>query len=126
MTTTVKYPLAKLLKEKGFDNHCDKKYIAQCLWQKPNSREKYKNSEIHQNCSDVSAPTIAEVVMWLYEKHGIWIDVSLNQFSKSKDLQWMYSIVFTEDCTYSHSPKSYISPTEAYEAAIEYVLTHLI
>ena len=23
----------------------------------------------------VNAPTIAEVVMWLYEKHGIWISV---------------------------------------------------
>lgn len=70
--------------------------------------------------------TIAEVVMWLYEKHGVWIEVSLNQFSKPKDLQWMYSIVFTEDCTYSHSPKSYNSPTEALEAAIIYTLNKLI
>lgn len=69
---------------------------------------------------------IMQVIMWLYEKHRIWIDVSLNQFSKPKDLQWMYSIVFTQDCTYSHSPKSYNSPTEAYEAAIEYCLTKLI
>ena len=68
--------------------------------------------------------SIAEIVMWLYEKHGIWINVSLNQFSKPKDLQWMYSIVFIKDCTYSHSPKSYNSPIEACEAAIIYVLNN--
>lgn len=38
----------------------------------------------------------------------------------------MYSIVFTRDCTYSHSSKSYNSPKEAYEAAIEHVLKNLI
>ena len=69
---------------------------------------------------------IMQVIMWLYEKHGIWIDVSLNQFSKPKDLQWMYSIVFTKDCTYSHSPKSYASPTEAYETAILHTLNNLV
>lgn len=69
---------------------------------------------------------ISDVVMWLYEKHEMWVDVSLNQFSKPTDLQWMYSIVFTQRCTYSHSPKSYNSPTEAYEAAILYTLNNLI
>lgn len=38
----------------------------------------------------------------------------------------MYSIVFTKDCTYSHSLKSYNSPTKAYEAAIEYTLNNLL
>ena len=69
---------------------------------------------------------ISDVVMWLYEKRGVWVDVSLNQFSKPTDLQWMYSIVFTQRCTYSHSPKSYNSPTAAYEAAIVHVLNNLI
>lgn len=73
-----------------------------------------------------NAPTICQAVMWLYEKHGIWIDVSLNQFSKPKDLQWMYSIVFTKECTYSHSSKSFNSPTEAYEAAIKHTLENLL
>jgi hypothetical protein len=112
MKTPVKFELAKLLKEKGFDKRSE-----------PYRYNKFGETTLLEG---INAPTIAEVVMWLYEKHGIWIDVSLNQFSKPNDLQWMYSIVFTKDCTYSYSPKSYDSPTEAYDAAIEYVLNNLL
>lgn len=123
MTTPVNFSIAKLLKEKGFNELCNQLYFDGELKDITVQKVSYDDT---LSSRYYIAPTIADVVMWLYEKHGIWIDVSLNQFSKPKDLQWMYSIVFTEDCTYSHSPKSYISPTEAYEAAIEYVLTKLI
>lgn len=121
MTTTVKFETSKLLKEKGFD-------------ERPESyNEDGKLVTISQLDTILNpekiyypAPTIAEVCMWLYEKHGLWIDVSLNQFSKPNDLQWMYSILFTENCTYSHSQKSFNSPTESYSAAIEYCLTKTI
>ena len=134
MNTPVSFPLAKLLKEKGFDipiqhSIADKNYVYDVYTQ---DFVKNITTNIISNWNDekyqkiLSAPTIAEVVMWLYEKHEMWIDVSLNQFSKPEDLQWMYSIVFTEDCTYSHSPKSYTSPTEAYEAAIKDTLENII
>ena len=122
MNTPVSFEIAKLLKEKGFDDYSDKKYIAQCLWQNPNSREKYKNSEIHKNSSDVVAPTISEVVMWLYEKHGIWISVTLKRHSENK--HFAYTIRQAngiETYLWGHN-----SPTEAYEAAIEYTLKNLI
>ena len=61
-----------------------------------------------------SAPTIAEVVMWLYEKHGDWISVV--KFEKYS------SCTFRHNCLF----KEYNSPTEAYEAAIEYTLKNLI
>ena len=113
----VDFTTAKLLKEKGIN-----------IWSEYRYTDFNGVERLEKEASEIFpyAPTIAEVVMWLYEKHGIWIDVSLNQFSKPKDLQWMYSIVFTKDCTYSHSPKSYASPTEAYEAAILYTLNNLI
>lgn len=151
MNTSVEFPIAKLLKEKGFSWECrhfyskskyDKEFYLKtgteyesdrdCIWDwNLNGGKSGMLSKIipYPNDSDAiyySAPTIAEVVMWLYEKHGIWIDVSLNQFSKPKDLQWMYSIVFTKECTYSHSSKSFNSPTEAFEAAIKYTLENLI
>lgn len=127
MNTSVNFELAKLLKEKGFDNYCDKKYIAQCLWQKPNSREKYKNSEIHKNSSDVSAPTIAEVVMWLYEKHNVWISVvPYNDEELSQTLWENKTIDIADDYNDCSDYTFYHSPTEAYEAAIEYTLNNLI
>lgn len=118
MNTHVNFETAKLLKEKGFIQGFDSNQN----FYYPLTKELTEN---HRG-DNYPAPTISEVVMWLYEKHDIWIDVSLNQFSKPKDLQWMYSIVFTQRCTYSHSPKSYNSPTEAYEAAILYTLNNLI
>ena len=67
--------------------------------------------------------TIAEVVMWLYEKHGIWIEVrkhtrnGLLCFSPYIDNSPIKKDVFFND---------YDSPTEAYSAVIEYILKNLI
>ena len=75
--------------------------------------------------------TIAEVVMWLYEKYGIWIVVSTTiskQFiykcidmSGEKDQSKSnYPTCISKDGTY------YNSPTEAYSQAIEYTFKNLI
>jgi hypothetical protein len=80
-----------------------------------------------------SAPTIAEVVMWLYETHGIWARVECH----SKE-SWSTILINVEDGNYKVHPsyvsqkfieknnRLFTSPTEAYEAAIEYCLTNLI
>lgn len=116
MTTTVSFSIAKLLKEKEYNKLCNKLWHfngSDCIVM-PN-----KNSENF----GFSAPTIAEVVMWLYEKHGIWIEVrkhtrnGLRCFSPYIDNRPVKEDVFFND---------YDTPTEAYEADIEYVLTKLI
>ena len=61
----------------------------------------------------IAAPTIAEVIMWLYEKHGIWISV-IHQHNK---FFWKFG---------SYQTQEFNSPTEAYEAAIDYTLNNLI
>lgn len=124
MNTPVSFEIAKLLKEKGIHIETLKGYYTHgdtqlLLWV---GSEHWNNQEDFLGY----APTISEVVMWLYEKHGIWVSISLNEFSEPKDLQWMYSIIFTEDCTYSHSPEAYSLPTEAYSQAIEYTLKNFI
>ena len=114
MTQLVSFEVAKLLKEKSFDELCDKKYIARCLWQSDNSRQQYKNSEIHQNSSDTTAPTISEAVMWLYNKYRIWIEVYYDIPKKKFYIVW------------NGEEYNFNSPSEAYEAAIKYVLKNLI
>jgi len=74
-------------------------------------------------------PTISDVVMWLYENHGIWIYVDSHEFGK-----WCYyyrynrphklSSKITENGQFGLD--DFNSPTEAYEAAIEYTLKNLI
>lgn len=69
------------------------------------------------------APTIAEVVMWLYEKHGIWIWVE--QEDTTNEFQWLCRYE-NKGCCKDYDDKFYNSPTESYKAAIEYTLKNLI
>lgn len=72
--------------------------------------------------------TISEVVMWLYKKHEIWIQVKPGGKIESWDF-----IIQIKDNDFArpyfkikqHKP-FFNSPTEAYEAAIEYTLNNLI
>ena len=70
-----------------------------------------------------SAPTIAEVVMWLYEKHGVWITVcviGVDGFG-----YWLHD-KGRKRLNPDNQGGYWLSPTEAYKAAIEYCLTKLI
>jgi hypothetical protein len=81
MNTPVSFELAKLLKEKEYK---DKNMLGTVRLSEP---EYYDPNGIIHNIKDIfeekdykiedcfNAPTIAEVVMWLYEKHWIWIGV---------------------------------------------------
>jgi len=111
MNKPINYPLAKLLKEKGFNELCNS-YIDDNGISHP-SYGKNSFSEIR-----TYIPTIAEVVMWLYEKYGIWI------VSFPTDEGWTFDIFIKTDCVKSESFINF--PTEAYFAAIEYCLKNLI
>ena len=76
---------------------------------------------------DIDMPvktTIADVVMWLYERHGIWTVVNVNimgsWYFENFDLKEKRNAQFKPTDTH------YDSPTEAYEAAIIYTLKNLI
>lgn len=64
---------------------------------------------------------IMQVVMWLYKKHGIWVMVGRIKYKSL--IRWDFYVN-------GNYPKQnlmgYNSPTEAYEAAIEYTLNNLI
>ena len=125
MNTPVSFDIAKLLKEKGFNEMCRQ------FWGYDSTEE--ENILIGENSptfinnrgnDDIAAPTIAEVVMWLYEKHGIWICVD-----KSEGFNWWkFNLRKLKDVGYEYNGfgSDYNSPTEAYEAAIEYTLNKLI
>ena len=114
MNTPVSFPIAKLLKEKGFDEKTKNHYYDDGS----TFIDDIKNSESDHD--EFSAPTIAEVIMWLYEKHGIWISVKLGYGHE-------YVVQSTQSpFSFIYSDGTYNSPTEAYEAAIEYTLKNLI
>jgi hypothetical protein len=148
MNKEVSFQIAKLLKEKEFDEYC------LFIWNEENLEEPYyyaehyemiclrihyygdipmiNNSYIEKYATYVEkdevteevyellvAPTISDVVMWLYKEHGIWISV----FSTDDVTMFSYKISCRQGHNYS---PNFNSPTEAYEAAIVYTLNNLI
>jgi hypothetical protein len=115
MNTPVSFELAKLLKEKGI-NIPSNRGLGVAI---------YEDGKITSTClydgTVIHAPTIAEVVMWLYEKHGIWITVtSISQES------WQCHMTKKGDSLGKCYLEDFYNPTEAYEAAILYTLNNLI
>ena len=121
MNTPVKFEIAKLLKEKGYNEQTIDIYQDGEILR---LKSTISNKEF-MTSRNYSAPTIAEVVMWLYEKHGIWIISSyeLNIENHKKEWFWI-AIKDGEEIAYQY--RDFNSPTEAYEAAIEFTLENLI
>jgi len=138
MTTTVSYILAKLLKEKGFNEECFCYYSSTGDLTEPyeengsstDTEFRVELSDLldyhnYQYLSRYAAPIIADVVMWIYEKHRIWISVEININS-----EWYYSLSNLKDkrnAEINTNLEEYFnSPTKAYTEAITYVLNKLI
>jgi hypothetical protein len=108
----VDFPTAKLLKEKEFDSKTHMGYV---YFQ--NTRQYELIS--HRESKDYPAPTIAEVVCWIYTKYNIWIQISI-----LKDNEWHYSIRRKENNWEIEFPtkEKFSSIEKAYEKGIEIVL----
>lgn len=115
MNTPVNFETAKLLKEKGFEQRTrsynkDGKLVTVSL-----TIRKFNPEKVYY-----PAPTIAEVVMWLYEKHGIWISCEPYNVGRFKYL------IIDESNGSRKENTLYNSPKQAYESGINYVLNNLI
>jgi len=120
MNTPVKFETSKLLKEKGYNEQTIDIYQDGEILR---LKSTISNKEF-MTSRNYSAPTIAEVVMWLYEKYKIWIQVFILNKTFAWKVQDVNTLVIT--CLYAQQDKGYNSPTEAYEAAIEFTLKNLI
>lgn len=104
MNTPVSFPLAKLLNSKGLPG----------LKSFCSNKKQYALNPIKY--------TIGGVVMWLYEKHGIWV-----YLVPAEDNKEVFKPFFRgKNIIDQHLTEFFNSPTEAYEAAIEYTLNNLI
>jgi len=133
MNKVVDFSIAKLLKEKGFDEQNLTIYQdGEVLL----LRSTISNSQF-MTSRNYTAPTIAEVIDWLYEKYSIWIVVDwmnrINPYNSgfichlrgtNKRLNSDNFVVINN--TKEPGYEVFNSPTEAYEAAIKYCLTNLI
>lgn len=119
MNTPISYSLHKLLKEKGFV--CTK---SDKFWRDGFSYEKKDCNPIAYQDKD-NVATIADIIMWLYEKYKIWIGVDIQNNGK-----WFFNISDVPHTKLLNDNESSLtefkSLTEAYEAAIEYFLRNKV
>lgn len=131
MNKEVNFEIAKLLKEKEcvikplvLKNETD--FVEGYEWDCEDENDTVKITEFqfenHVCYFRYLKPTIAEVVMWLYEKHGVWISV----FNDDVNFFWMGIILKTKEKLRDGNAREFNSPTEAYSVAIEYTLKNLI
>lgn len=131
MNTPVSFEIAKLLKEKGFNLYCTWSYWKTELTSETPGYALEDGTTSQENYYDFEryyAPTIAEVVMWLYEKYEIWLRVTPIPYSDNIT-HWRWEYMSTNYATRNSGwkkVKDHMSPTEAYSEAIKYCLTKLL
>lgn len=122
MNREVSFEVAKLLKQVGYNLYHRYSYWkgeitshtpGYALEDGTTSQENYWEFERYY------APSIADVVMWLYKTHGVWI------FSKKEKALFQSYIQYPKPISNWFS-KLYDSPDQAYEVAIKQCLTTLL
>lgn len=136
----VSFEIAKLLKEKGFDEKCSH------YWQDEISKYSI-TKEIHKWTDSAlanteisspkrfSAPTIQMATKWLREVYGIFISICNgnhkkdNRDTSTPDNVYYFFVITDDRAVYEEEKqclKEFISYEEAAEAAIKYCLENLI
>jgi hypothetical protein len=126
MHKEVNFELAKSLKEKGFDNIDCNGYYHVCDGYTKGYAHCYSHSDT-QASNAILAPTIAEVVMWCFNTHKIWITVDININGK---FTWLLRQFNPKDIAWEirnpTSIKEYFNnPDDAYSSGISYFLNNL-
>ncbi len=115
MNTEVNYEIAKLLAQKGFpQNNIDYGIIS--------SIGKNDNNDLIFG-ETYACPNISQVIMWLYEKHGMWITVLKRRNEREEGFVAYNNDKVIDDKIFF---KLHSSPTEAYLSAINYYLKDLV
>ena len=123
MNTPVSFEIAKLLKEKGYENEdCESVYLGDFDEEYLPEKIELSTRNLRQRAIgefDYIAPSIAEVVMWLYDNHKIWISVDPEIDTDT----WFHTITHGKSMT---AFGNYSGPIEAYEKGIEHILNDMI
>lgn len=131
MTSPVNFEIAKLLKEKGVDIRAKLAYQLSYPNMKPKQYVGYHNNILTKH-RFLSAPTIAEAIMWLYEKHGIWITVyTMDKWlPNGNDREQLFDYGIKQMklglIDIPKKPEEFNSPTNAYSEAIKHCLLNIL
>ena len=130
----VSFEIAKLLKEKGFDENTLMVYMSYGDLCKCNRYDSIRNSnynDITKNYFECTAPTLQMAMKWLREIHNkhcdIGYDIDLHWFFQIIDLKKTVEYDYPETKYYhTENETGFNSYEEAVEAALKYCLNNLI
>lgn len=114
----VSFEVAKLLKEKGFDEKCRSYYIG--------SSGRYSRCTVEIKTNDcrndeILRPTHQMVLKWLREEHNLIISINFSYVSNS--YTYLIKYITRHEMVWSDIAESY---EEVVEAALKYTLENLI
>ena len=121
----VSYEVAKLLKEKGFDEECYDFYEVE--YAIPSKKHSQRNKSVNWNGEEencYSAPTHQMACAWLREVHHIHIAV--NPIAHKGYIAIIYDVADFDDYGIVSDTECYFHPEEAVEAALKFALENLI
>ena len=143
MNTFVDFNIAKLLKDRGIKIEVDEVHFYED--EINNTREhQLKNREVLYQDFDTEYPlnkyqyqtyTISDIIMWLYEKYGIWVSVSpVFEYNDGREdyltfQGFQYYIVITVNNKHTVSiadREVEATPAKSYLSAIEYILNKVL
>ena len=126
MEDYVSFEVAKLLKEKGFDEYCgyyssDGEYWGYCVYN-------------HKGKNYISAPTLQMAVKWIRKKgFHIFVPLEIDYDEDERGTKWYHDAAYYPEIRRVSDGKImyddgslYAEPEQAYEVAIKYCLENLI
>jgi hypothetical protein len=137
LSAPVSFKLAKLLKRKKYKNTTPNKlsrpyynHLGVLNGDMTEYITAYIAKKNTKHLLSIDAPTIGEVIDWLFEECGIWVSVKTIKWNyEHNTIRFNYNIVKFNDKNPSNIINvvyKFNTPTEAYENAITYCLNKLI
>jgi hypothetical protein len=130
LTAVVDFETAKLLRDKEFENKNPNKlrrsyynHLGEYRGDVTEYLRALVRKEDTKPFESVDAPTIGQVVDWLFEEHGIWITVCV--IGSDGFGYWLHN-KDRERLNPGNQGGYWLLPTKAYEAAITHCLEQLI
>lgn len=118
----VSFEIAKLLKEKGFNEYCFALYDSNKILIQSGIR--LNNIQVGRVEGSYSAPTLQMAMKWLREVHNIHIGI--NPISGKGYNATIYDVADFDDYGIISDTESFFHVEQACEAAIKYCLENLI
>ena len=119
----VSFEIAKLLKEKGFNERCLKQYYINGNLSDVTIEAKYNTID-----SQVSAPTLQMAMKWLREVHNIFIVIEPHMYDyiNEKNSSYVASVWQGDNYYENITSKDYPTYEEAVDSLLKYCLENLI